>query len=454
MRSASSGNFAAIAGFGLAHQHVGVAAQLDVGAATGHVGGDGDGARPAGLGHDLGFLVVEARIQHVVRDLGLLEFLRQRFRLLDRHRADQHRLLAHPAVLDQLDDGARLVGERAVDLVVGVLAGNRHVGRDLDHFEPVDLAEFGRLGHRRAGHAGQLGIHAEEVLEGDRGQRLVLALDLDLFLGLERLVQALGIAPAGHHAAGELVDDDDLAVLDDVVDVAGEQLVGAQRLRHVVEHRDLRRRIEADALGQQAVAAQDVLDRLDAGIGQHDGAVLLVLLEMVGLEARDHGVGAAIELRRILGRAGDDQRRARLVDQDRIDLVDDGVVEGPLGHGIQAVLHVVAQVVETQLVVGAVGDVAGVGRLALLVVELVHDHADAEAEERVDLAHPLGVALGEVVVHRHDMHALAFEGVEIDRQGGDQRLAFAGLHLGDLALMKHHAALELDVEVTLAERAL
>ncbi len=40
-------------GFGLAHQHVGVAAQLDVGAAAGHVGGDGDGARAAGLGHDL-----------------------------------------------------------------------------------------------------------------------------------------------------------------------------------------------------------------------------------------------------------------------------------------------------------------------------------------------------------------------------------------------------------------
>ena len=84
----------------------------------------------------------------------------------------------------------------------------------------------------------------------------------------------------------------------------------------------------------------------------------------------------------------------------------------------------------------------------------MHDHADAEAEEFVDLAHPFGVALGQVVVHRHDVHALAFEGVEIDRQGGDQRLAFAGLHLGDLALVQHHAALELDVEMALAERAL
>jgi hypothetical protein len=38
-------------------------------------------------------------------------------------------------------------------------------------------------------------------------------------LGLHRLMQPLGPAPARHGAAGELVDDDDLAVADDVVDV-------------------------------------------------------------------------------------------------------------------------------------------------------------------------------------------------------------------------------------------
>ncbi len=267
-------------------------------------------------------------------------------------------------------------------------------------------------------------------------------------------MQALGITAAGHHAAGEFVDDDDLAILHDVVDVTREQFVGAQGLRHVMQHRDHVRRIEADAFGQQPVAAQDVLDRLDAGIGQHDGAVLLVLLEMLGLEARDHRVGTTIEFRGILGRAGDDERCARLVDQDRIDLVDDRVVEGPLDHSVLAVLHVVAQIVEADFVVGAVGDVAGVGCLALLVVELVDDHADGQAEETVDPAHPFGVASGEIVVHGDDMHALAFEGVEIDRQGGDQRLAFAGLHFGDLAAMEDHAALELDVEVALAECAL
>ncbi len=52
------------------------------------------------------------------------------------------------------------------------------------------------------------------------------------------------------------------------------------------------------------------------------------------------------------------------------------------------------------------------------------------------------------------MHALAGESVEIDGKGGDQGLAFAGLHLGDAPLMQHHAADQLDVEMALADGAL
>ena len=75
------------------------------------------------------------------------------------------------------------------------------------------------------------------------------------------------------------------------------------------------------------------------------------------------------------------------------------------------------------------------------------DDADGEAEELVDLAHPLGVALGEVVVDGDDVDAVAGERVEIAGEGGDEGLAFAGLHFGDLALVQDHAADQLHVEV-------
>src|SRR5690606_41984785 len=51
------------------------------------------------------------------------------------------------------------------------------------------------------------------VLQSDRRDRHRLALHLNAFLGLDCLVQAVGVAPAGHEPAGEVVHDDDLPVL-------------------------------------------------------------------------------------------------------------------------------------------------------------------------------------------------------------------------------------------------
>ena len=65
----------------------------------------------------------------------------------------------------------------------------------------------------------------------------------------------------------------------------------------------------------------------------------------------------------------------------------------------------------------------------------MRDHPDAHAEEVIDRAHPLWVTPGQVVVDGDDMHALAGQRVEIDGKRGDQRLAFAGLHLGDAAVI-------------------
>ncbi len=53
--------------------HFQIAAQLNVGAASGHVGGDGHGAGHTGLADDHGFALVVARVEHFVGDICLLE---------------------------------------------------------------------------------------------------------------------------------------------------------------------------------------------------------------------------------------------------------------------------------------------------------------------------------------------------------------------------------------------
>ena len=53
---------------------------------------------------------------------------------------------------------------------------------------------------------------------------------------------------------------------------------------------------------------------------------------------------------------GNDQRSTGIVDQDRIDLIDNGVVMPALYQFLRRAAHIVAQVVEAELVVGPVSD--------------------------------------------------------------------------------------------------
>ena len=150
----------------------------------------------AGLRDDLGLLLVELGVQDDVRNLARLQQLREALGLLDRDRADEDRLALLAQLHDLVGHGLVLFALGGVDDVLVVVADHRLVGRDDDDVELVDLVELGGLGVGGAGHAGELLVEAEVVLERDRRERLVLALDLDVLLGLDRLVQAVGPAAA------------------------------------------------------------------------------------------------------------------------------------------------------------------------------------------------------------------------------------------------------------------
>src|SRR6185295_1618754 len=121
------------------------------------------------------------------------QVLGQHFRLFDRGGADQYWLQPRIGTFDFGQDRGVFLVLGTVYFVVLVETRDLHVGRDFNDFELVDVEQFVCFGQRRSGHARELFVHAEIVLERNRGQRLVFRLDLDVLLGFERLVQAFGI---------------------------------------------------------------------------------------------------------------------------------------------------------------------------------------------------------------------------------------------------------------------
>ncbi|OPY00625.1 MAG: hypothetical protein A4E61_01941 [Syntrophorhabdus sp. PtaB.Bin184] len=260
-------------------------------------------------------------------------------------------------------------------------------------------------------------------------------------------METFAVAPSGHEPARELVDDDDLAVLDDVVHVAGEELMGLERLVDVVEEIDVLRVVEV-------LDVEDPLEFRDAVLGKVGAAGLFVYHEiLLTLELRYQLVDLVVLVRRFLGGAGDDERRPRLVDEDTVHLVDDGVIELALDTVFQVVVHVVAEVVETELIVRPVGDVASIGVPAGRIVEVVDDDTHGKAQKLIHRTHPLGVPFRQVIVDGDHVDAEAGQGVEVDGQGGDEGFPFARCHLGDPALVQHDPADELDVEMAHSQGA-
>jgi len=84
-----------------------------------------------------------------------------------------------------------LFGHRAVDFIFHIVALHGDVGRDFDDFEAVDLAEFAASVRAVPVIARKLRVKTEIILERDRGERLVLALDRDMFLGFKRQMQTV-----------------------------------------------------------------------------------------------------------------------------------------------------------------------------------------------------------------------------------------------------------------------
>ncbi len=355
-----------------------------------------------------------------------------------------------------VDDGTEFALLGLIDAVGVVDANHGTVCRDLDNIQLVYLFELARLGHGGTRHTGKLSVKPEIVLEGDGGKRLAFALDLDPLLGLNCLMQPLVVATPEHKAAGEFVDNYNLAVLDDVIDVAFHNAACLDCLIYMVQN--------CNVIGvHQVFQIKKRLGFLNtrAGEGGSSGLfvddivgvdiVLFLLSVLLAHPDEFQGfrklVGAGVKVGGFVPLTRDDKRGARLIDEDRVDLIDYCVVVGTLYLVVFIYNHVVAKIIKAELVVCAVGNIGVVCRLSVLRFKVMHDKSDRKPEITVDLAHPFAVAAGEVIVDGNDMDTLAGKCVEIGRQDNRLGFTFAGFHLGDTALMQYDSAENLNRKV-------
>ena len=326
------------------------------------------------------------RIQDLVRNLAFLEHLRQELGLLNRCGTHQDRLASRVSLFNIINDCAEFTSLGRVDQVRLVLSNHRTVRRNGDHTDFVGRCEFCRLSFGGTCHTRTraFGVETEVVLKGDSRQGLILSLDLDPFLRLDGLVHSVVVATTWKNAPSVLVNNQDLSPVDDVIAIAVEELLCADCIVQETNKRGVCSLVEV-------VDPKLIFNLIDAGFQDTDSLLLfvdfivLVAHQDIG-DARELGV-PAVHIAR--GRARNDQGGTRLVDQNRVDLIDDHKVVSTLDHVFGALRHVVAQVVETEFVIRSVGDICVV-LLTAFGWLLPNQHtAHGHSQEVVDARHEI-----------------------------------------------------------------
>ncbi len=206
---------------------------------------------------------------------------------------------------------------------------------------------------------------------------------------------------------------------------------------------------------------EELLHLFDALLGQRHNLVLLIYDKVSGLLdflAHDgshlgnlagsltalklcrQNITRLIELRGFSALAGNDQRGAGFIDQNRVNLIDDRISKISLHHLILVYHHVVTKIIKTVLIVCDIGDVTVVLGTALIILHAVQNASYGQTQELMNLSHPARVTARQIIIDGDDVHSSSREGVQISRHRGYEGFSFTGLHLRDTSLMKNDSA--------------
>ena len=232
--------------------HLRVAAEEDVGAAAGHVGGDGDRALAARLRDDLGLALVLLGVEHVVRHAAPLEERRRRPRS-----SRSRRCRPGPAAPSRAASRSPRRWRRT--------SRARSCRRRPRSPCGPSCGSWGRRGRRgcRSSRTPRPRCRrcrscrrASSTCGSSSGTRSVASVWFSFSIFTPSFASTAWWRPsrpaaARHEAAGELVDDEDLAFLHHVVATSLVEGVRAQGLLDVVEGLDLLGRVEVRRLASR-----------------------------------------------------------------------------------------------------------------------------------------------------------------------------------------------------------
>ena len=283
---------------------------------------------------------MEFCVQYRMLDSFLAEHFAEEFRSLNRNRTNQYRLFSCMSLFDSLHNCFIFLFLCHIYGIVQVDTLYRTVGRNLHNVHAVNITEFFFFGKRRTCHTCFFLIFVKEILEGDRCECLTLTFYLYMLFRLNRLMQTIGITASRHDTSRKLVYDQNLIIFYDIILITEHQIVRTKRQIHIVLDLQILRigqvlNIEEFLYLLHTISCQSynlvfLIDNEITGLGNlltHDRSHFCHLTAgFTSLQLVCQNITDFIKFCRLAALSGNNQRSTSLIDQNRVHLIDDGII--------------------------------------------------------------------------------------------------------------------------------
>ena len=126
----------------------------------------------------------------------------------------------------------------------------------------------------------------------------------------------------------------------------------------------------------QIVDLKKLFSQGDPFFSHGQGFCLLInIIVNVILEIGNDPVHLIVEFRVHVGRAGNNQRRSGFIDQNTVHLINNGIIEISLTEILLGKLHIVPEIIKTELIVGAIGDIGMIRLPTGLIIHIMKNRA-------------------------------------------------------------------------------
>ena len=145
-------------------------------------------------------------------------------------------------------------------------------------------------------------------------------------------------------------------------------------------------------------------------------------------------------------RTGNNERCSRFINQNGVNLINNGKMMVPLYQLFLLDNHIVPEVVKAEFVIGTVSDVGPVCFASGFGVGIVPvDAVYREAMEVKDWFVPLSIPLGQVGIYGYNMNTASGQCIKVGRENGSERFTFTRFHLGNGSIMHGNGSNQLHV---------